>query len=642
MGNVWIAATLGERSVTKRYATKAEIVGLCTSISAPTAPFALRLSAQLMLGVARVFARKSDIVLSDSNALLQALQKHSLTTLGFDGKGAGARGFIQPSITLREADPNDAFNRITLPAQSKRKRSDGKAETAKKLLSAGTKGAVTSLAVALQGDPAAIDLPASLPWLDSQVCFDMEGAMEMAFPSLSVPGFDDASRALESDSDGTFTGSAEGTPSQRKGSGSKSTFRARPEDITLSQEQNRLTDSDLMLSSRASGDLMHYSMLQEQGHANASLTGSGNGGSLDFFMEPPLGQADEDILQDYNVFGLSKFAKSSRKATNDPDIVAEPNDLASSALRAPTFLAGGVQAASSFEKPWSGGNRSVDAGGAVFETGNNFENLPLLSPATPVQQKGGAEYAADGRSLQVVAVSGAKPPKLPRRGARILFDYNHTEFPTSHIRDNLNDPTSTLAAAETDQLPGRKRRRIGPSRAAIERALVSNPFMGSAVAVQLRDMWNDFVAKPELEAMEKRYKEQRAKDKHDDVGESRENKLPVTADEKLEQDGSNIPTFEAPSDNALQAVLPPPNFSDTPDAGATGAGQSDTPEFPLRDDTGRSAIGPTTQAKTGGSSDTAMEPERLRDRVFENVRCISQIFFQQQSRKLTLTELEIF
>lgn len=73
LGYVWLAATIGERSISKKYAVKARIAVLCDTIQTPDAPFALRLSAHLLLGVARVYARKSSFVLADMNSLLKAL-----------------------------------------------------------------------------------------------------------------------------------------------------------------------------------------------------------------------------------------------------------------------------------------------------------------------------------------------------------------------------------------------------------------------------------------------------------------------------------------------------------------------------------------------------------------------------------------
>ncbi|KAI9444793.1 Rec8 like protein-domain-containing protein [Lactarius indigo] len=78
-GLLWLAATLGARSsfkkLPKRDVMGADITQLCGLITEPAEPLALRLSSNLMVGVARVYKVKHDIFLGDVNACFASLKK---------------------------------------------------------------------------------------------------------------------------------------------------------------------------------------------------------------------------------------------------------------------------------------------------------------------------------------------------------------------------------------------------------------------------------------------------------------------------------------------------------------------------------------------------------------------------------------
>ncbi|KAI0003690.1 Rec8 like protein-domain-containing protein [Russula compacta] len=78
-GLLWLAATLGARSsfkrLPKRDVMSADITQLCGLITEPAEPLALRLSSNLMVGVARVYKVKHDIFLGDVNACFASLKK---------------------------------------------------------------------------------------------------------------------------------------------------------------------------------------------------------------------------------------------------------------------------------------------------------------------------------------------------------------------------------------------------------------------------------------------------------------------------------------------------------------------------------------------------------------------------------------
>ncbi|KAF8582712.1 hypothetical protein K439DRAFT_1509657 [Ramaria rubella] len=79
-GLLWLAATLGSKSnlkkLPRRSVLTADILQLCTLISEPPEPLALRLSSNLMVGVVRVYKMKHEILESDINNCATSLKKN--------------------------------------------------------------------------------------------------------------------------------------------------------------------------------------------------------------------------------------------------------------------------------------------------------------------------------------------------------------------------------------------------------------------------------------------------------------------------------------------------------------------------------------------------------------------------------------
>ncbi|KAG6813801.1 hypothetical protein H0H92_007213 [Tricholoma furcatifolium] len=78
-GLLWLAATLGSRSAFKKLPRRsiltADITQLCDLIAEPLEPLALRLSSNLLVGVARVYKVKQDILMSDVTTCFASLKK---------------------------------------------------------------------------------------------------------------------------------------------------------------------------------------------------------------------------------------------------------------------------------------------------------------------------------------------------------------------------------------------------------------------------------------------------------------------------------------------------------------------------------------------------------------------------------------
>lgn len=122
-----MAATLGEAKISKSFASTAKIHTLCKNIEQPAAPFALRLSSALMLGVVRVFHRKSTIILADVNSILTAIKRYNFQQASRKSAQKRARDTTSVAsidnrhISLAQGEDTARFGAITLPVSKKRK-----------------------------------------------------------------------------------------------------------------------------------------------------------------------------------------------------------------------------------------------------------------------------------------------------------------------------------------------------------------------------------------------------------------------------------------------------------------------------------------------------------------------------------------
>ncbi|KAI0639429.1 Rec8 like protein-domain-containing protein [Trametes polyzona] len=115
-GLLWLAATLGAKSsfkkLPKRSVLTADISQLCGLIAEPAEPLALRLSSNLMIGVARVYKVKQEIFYTDVttcfNALKKAVQDLSAMSLHAAQLQMGQPTVRAEALTLT-ADPGTAF-----------------------------------------------------------------------------------------------------------------------------------------------------------------------------------------------------------------------------------------------------------------------------------------------------------------------------------------------------------------------------------------------------------------------------------------------------------------------------------------------------------------------------------------------------
>ncbi|CAE6424929.1 unnamed protein product [Rhizoctonia solani] len=115
IGLIWMAATLGKTSIGKlnrRNVLSANISKLCELVAEPTEPLALRLSSNLLVGVARVYKVKYDTFLAEVTTCFTTLKR---TILEIDAGEASVAinltsGSVRPdTITLNVPEPGTAM-----------------------------------------------------------------------------------------------------------------------------------------------------------------------------------------------------------------------------------------------------------------------------------------------------------------------------------------------------------------------------------------------------------------------------------------------------------------------------------------------------------------------------------------------------
>ncbi|KAK2461926.1 hypothetical protein APHAL10511_006389 [Amanita phalloides] len=113
-GLLWLAATLGSKStfkkLPKRSVITADITQLCDLIVQPNEPLALRLSSNLMIGVARIYKVKQELFFSDVNTCVAALKKaaYELQALG-EAQLQLAQPTLRSTALTLVPDPKNAF-----------------------------------------------------------------------------------------------------------------------------------------------------------------------------------------------------------------------------------------------------------------------------------------------------------------------------------------------------------------------------------------------------------------------------------------------------------------------------------------------------------------------------------------------------
>ncbi|SJX60216.1 related to meiotic recombination protein rec8 [Sporisorium reilianum f. sp. reilianum] len=111
LGIVWLAATLGDRSIVRRL-TRREILGVdidaaCEYVRRPAEPLALRLSSQLMYGVVRLYGLKTETLYQDVANVHADVRRRMLSM--------ATEGYPTREIDMRK--PVTSVEAITLPVE---------------------------------------------------------------------------------------------------------------------------------------------------------------------------------------------------------------------------------------------------------------------------------------------------------------------------------------------------------------------------------------------------------------------------------------------------------------------------------------------------------------------------------------------
>ncbi|KAA8490893.1 Double-strand-break repair protein rad21-like [Porphyridium purpureum] len=102
LSKVWLAAHM-QHKLTKGMVTSVDVEQSCTSIVQPEAPLALRLSSNLMLGVVRIYSKKTKYLLSDCTEAMAKLRTMLRPGAGFEWRDDDNVAAPYAAITL--ADP---------------------------------------------------------------------------------------------------------------------------------------------------------------------------------------------------------------------------------------------------------------------------------------------------------------------------------------------------------------------------------------------------------------------------------------------------------------------------------------------------------------------------------------------------------
>ena len=105
LGKIWLAAHF-EKKLTKAQVFETDIEESCDAIMSPMAPMALRLSGQLLLGVARIYGRKVEFLFVDCN---DALSKIKMAFRPEVATTAPAASITLPEVTFEEDEVEDVF-----------------------------------------------------------------------------------------------------------------------------------------------------------------------------------------------------------------------------------------------------------------------------------------------------------------------------------------------------------------------------------------------------------------------------------------------------------------------------------------------------------------------------------------------------
>lgn len=487
LGKVWVAATLGESRISKSFAVNAQITIICKNIEQPPAPFALRLSSALLLGVVRVFNRKSSIILADANSVMQTLMRyklgHNTTTTTTKRKSHGKSNATNANrISLNDADNIARFDRITIPVSKKRKTA---IVANKKLIANAITIGQTTNNLGDQPSPATITIDSFSYGGSGEI--DVLAAMETVFPTLLIPN----------DANPLPIALSTGSQQNRSSVTRRLSFMARDQDITLSNPSIHVGGAPIELSDQE---------LQLSFHSNPA---SNHDLSQDAWM--PGFTSDDQLALQANIH-QSPDGNQMSPANPHDDVSLEPLQIAPLEIMP-------------VDQP-----RAQFTGTAPQARNSIMNSSKRPSPARSVMMAppslSNEDLNRDGNSYQnttpeqnirrkrVSPVETSSTQKKKRRSPLLRID-TVVELSPSQVRDSLRDTTDIVLAEFDERSPKRRKRSQKNTRNKdddVEDDLPMPGFVGG-FAKDITDFWRDITTKKKTISKGNQSNETRARSK---------------------------------------------------------------------------------------------------------------------------------
>lgn len=407
-----------------------------------------------MLGVVRVFSRKSTIILADTNSVLHAVKRYSTqSSTQLSGKKRSrvtthlAEGH-EAGINLQEGNDKARFDLITLPARKKVKaarKGPHKKQGAALSRSAG------SYSCDIRGNGS---LLLSDPSFGDSVEIDVLTAMQNVFPTVAVPRLGDH----------LPSGLSSPTSVHNLGNQRKMLYSARDQDITLSQPMRGL-------------DQLAFDVFEEDLRGSIRSDPMSNvGDSRPLWMTGMQGNGDQVQQNDALSLAPSRSQASGGNATISPfdishgEVNLEPMEI----------------------EPL--GIPSTNQAPGISAKKKSRESCKLISLAVSSPSRTASDFKTPTRQVQTnkeFSHPQATNSSRKRRSAILRLDHT-TEMSPSEVRNCLND-TNDILLTGFDERRREKRRAQKGSR---EHVTFEVPGILASFSNNITDLWKSMTVPP--------------------------------------------------------------------------------------------------------------------------------------------------
>lgn len=405
-----------------------------------------------MLGVVRVFSRKSTIILADTNSVLHAVKRYStqhstqlsgkkrsrVTTHLAEGHEAG--------INLQEGNDKARFDLITLPA---RKRVKASRKGAHKKQGAALSRSAGSYSCDFRSNGS---LLLSDPSFGDSVEIDVLTAMQNVFPMVAVPRL----------GENLPSGLSSPTSVHNLGNQRKMLYSARDQDITLSQPMRGL-------------DQLAFDVFDEDLRGSIRSDPMSNvGDSRPLWMTGVQGNGDQVQQNDALSLAPSRSQASGGHATISPfshgEVNLEPMEIEPLDIPA------------------------TDQAPVTSAKKKSRESSRLISLAVSSPRRTASDFKTPNRPVQTnkeFSRPQATNSSRKRRSAILRLD-DTTEMSPSEVRNCLNDTTDILLTGFDER---RREKQRGP-KGLREHATFEVPGILASFSNNITDLWKSMTVPP--------------------------------------------------------------------------------------------------------------------------------------------------